>query len=71
MEVGILTIEQKESIVGQEFAPDSFFNPIQDVNNNWVISLEEMNGRVKNPDFFWVRDLPLIEFEPKPNNLIL
>lgn len=69
MKVGLLTIQQKISLVGQQFAPDSYFNPIQDLNNNWVISLEEMNGRVQNPDFFWVRDLPLIEFEPKPTNL--
>jgi hypothetical protein len=71
MKVGLLTIQQKNSLVGQEFAPDCYFNPIQDLNDNWVISLEEMNGRVTNPDFFWVRDLPLIEFEPKPSNINL
>lgn len=65
MKVGLLTIEQKNSIEGQEFAPDSFFNPIQDADNNWVISEQEMNGRVTNPDFFWVRDLPLIDYKPK------
>ena len=65
--VGLLTIEQKQSIEGQQFAPDCYFNPIQDLNNNWVISAEEMNGRVTNPDFFWVRELPLIDYLPKPN----
>lgn len=70
MKVGILTIEQKNEIAGKEYAPDSHFNPIQDLNNNWVISTEEMNGRVKNPDFFWVKDLPLIDFEPKKVTLI-
>ena len=69
MEVGLLTIEQKNSIEGQYFAPDSKFYPIEDANGNWIISPQEMNGRVTNPDFFWVRDLPLIDYQPKENNI--
>jgi hypothetical protein len=64
MEVGLLTLEQKEEITGQQFAPDSYFYPIQDINDNWIISQEEMNQCV-NPQFLWVKDLPLIEYEPK------
>jgi hypothetical protein len=66
MKVGKLTLEQKEQIAGQEFTDSCRFRPIEDLNNNWVISLEEMNGRVTNPDFFWVRDLPKITYKPKP-----
>jgi hypothetical protein len=66
MEVGLLTLEQKDQLVGQLFAPDSYFNPVQDVNDNWFISIEEMNYCV-NPDFMWVKDLPLIEYQPKPS----
>ena len=40
--VGLLTVEQKDELVGQMYAPDSFFNPIQDNADNWVISIEEM-----------------------------
>jgi hypothetical protein len=64
MKVGLLTIEQKDSIVGQRFAPDSYFNPIQDINDDWVISVEEIEQCV-NPDFMWVKELPLIEYKPK------
>jgi hypothetical protein len=64
MEVGLLTIEQKEELVGQQFAPDSYFNPIQDANDNWIISIEEMN-QCCNSQFLWVKDLPLIEYIPK------
>lgn len=64
--VGLLTIEQKDSLIGQWYAPDSFFNPIETaIENQWVISEEEMNQCV-NPDFIWVKDLPLIEYKPKP-----
>ena len=63
--VGLLTVEQKDSLVGHLYAPDSYFNPIQDINNNWIISVEEMEQCV-NPDFMWVKDLPLIEYIPKP-----
>jgi len=64
MEVGLLTEQQKDEIVGKMFAPDSYFNPIQDKNDNWIISIEEMNQCV-NPSYLWVKSLPLIEHEPK------
>jgi hypothetical protein len=64
IEVGLLTIEQKYSLVEQLYAPDSYFNPIQDAQDNWVISVEEMEQCV-NPDYLWVKDLPLIEYVPK------
>jgi hypothetical protein len=70
MKVGKLTIEQKNSLIGQQFAQDCYFNPIQDLNDNWVISPEEMNGRITNPNFFWVRDLPLIEYQPNPSEIL-
>lgn len=63
--VGLLTEQQKDSLVGQTYAPDSYFNPIQDVNDNWVISIEEMTNCV-NIHFVWVKDLDVIIYEPKP-----
>jgi len=65
MKVGLLTLEQKNEIAGQLYAEDSYFNPIQDINNDWVISTQEMNECI-NPNFMWVKDLPLIDYEPKP-----
>ena len=65
IQVGLLTIEQKDSLIGQLYAPDSYFNPIQDANNNWVISVEEMEQCV-NTDYLWVKDIPLSEYVPKP-----
>jgi hypothetical protein len=64
--VGLLTLTQKEQLVGQSYAPDSYFNPIQDLNDNWVISVEEMEQCV-NPSFLWVKDLDMIPYEPKPS----
>ncbi len=63
--VGLLTVEQKNLLIGQSFAPDSYFNPIQDLNDNWIISVEEMVNCV-NQEFIWVKDLPLSPFVPKP-----
>ena len=63
--VGLLTELQKNELVGQLYAPDSYFNPIQDVNNNWIISTEEIEQCV-NPEYLWVKDLELIPYEPKP-----
>ena len=65
IQVGLLTEIQKDELVGQLYDEDSYFNPIQDANNNWIISVEEMEQCV-NPEFMWVKELPLITYEPKP-----
>jgi hypothetical protein len=62
--VGLLTVEQKDELVGQQYAPDSYFNPIQDNADNWVISIEEMEYNI-NQNYMWVKDLPLILYIPK------
>jgi hypothetical protein len=65
-QVGLLTETQKDSLVGQLYDEDSYFNPIQDDFDNWIISVEEMDFCV-NPEFQWVKDLPLIDYVPKPS----
>lgn len=65
MMVGLLNVEQKESLIGKIYTEDSYFNPIQDIDNNWVISTEEIKY-CTNPEFIWVKELPLIEYNPKP-----
>lgn len=65
-QVGLLTETQKDSLVGQLYDEDSYFNPIADLNDNWIISTEEMEFCV-NPEFMWVKDLPLIDYVPKPS----
>ena len=64
--VGLLTVEQKDELVGQMYAPDSYFNPIQDNADNWIISVEEMEYNI-NPNYMWVKDLDLILYVPKEN----
>ena len=65
-QVGLLTEAQKDSLIGQLYDEDSYFNPIQDLYDNWIISIEEIDFCV-NPEFMWVKDLPLIPYEPKPS----
>jgi hypothetical protein len=64
IQVGLLTETQKDELIGQLYDEDSYFNPIQDFNDNWIISIEEIEQCV-NPNFMWVKDLPLIPYEPK------
>ena len=42
MQVHLLTQEQAEQLNGQQYATDSYFNPIQDADGNWIISIEEV-----------------------------
>lgn len=61
MKVLLLTYEQKNLLVGKLFTKDSYFNPIQDKNGNWIISIEEKNYCTES-EFFWIKDLPMIDF---------
>jgi len=65
MMVYLLTEEQKNSLIGKLYFSNSYFNPIQDINNNWIISQEEVLN-AENEDILWVKDLEQIEYEPKP-----
>jgi len=66
--VGLLSIAQKDLLVGQLFDEDSYFNPILDGNDpqNWIISIEEIEQNIY-PEFNWLRDLEMIIFVPKIN----
>jgi hypothetical protein len=55
--VYLLTELQKNELIGQLY-------PIQDANDNWIISIEEVDQCV-NPELLWVKNLPLIEYIPK------
>lgn len=68
MKVGLLTLTQKNEIAGKEFAKDSYFNPILDANNKWVISIEEI-AQITNDEFAFLRDLPTIDFTPKKETI--
>ena len=60
--IAILTTEQKDQLVGQTYDGVCYFNPIQDINDNWIISQEE----VFQSNIDWVKQLPLVEYQPKP-----
>jgi hypothetical protein len=65
IQVALLNEEQLTQLVAVEYMEDCFFNPIQDADGNWVISLEELTQcRIE-----WVKTLPLIDFNPVTTEL--
>lgn len=64
IQVAVLTEIQKNILIGQQYMSDSYFNPIQDINDNWIISIEEIDF-CDNPDLLWIKTLSLIDYEPK------
>jgi len=61
---GKLTIEQKDIISGRTYVGEVYFNPVQNIDDDWVIFSKEME--CDYPEFSFVKTLPLIEFIPKP-----
>lgn len=70
MKVSLLTEIQKNILLGKECQDDVLFNPIQDADGNWIISTQEVNG-CTSEEFAWVKELPLIDFVPKPEQIHL
>jgi hypothetical protein len=44
--------------------PDTYYNPVQDNDDNWIISTEEIDNTT-DENYLWVKNLPLIPFNPK------
>ena len=64
-QVAQLTEIQKDELSGQTYTTDSYFNPIQDCNDIWIISSQEIEF-CDNPQFQWVKELSLIDYCKKP-----
>ena len=70
--IAIITELQKDILIGKTYDGVCFFNPILDLNNNWVISeieyyyclglwyLDELNS-----ELIFIKDLSLTIYEPK------
>ena len=70
MKVRKITIEQKDLLVGKVWGYENqIFNPVLDVDNNWFISNEEVNGctlaqaQLIGCDS-WLLTLPEIDYNP-------
>ena len=63
MKVYKLTTEQKEALIGQTYDGLQYFNPVLDADGNFFISIEEVNQCI-NELFQWVKDLPIITYNP-------
>ena len=68
-QVRLLTLSQKEVLQGKQYRPNCWLNPIQDINDNWVISNEEVSQCI-NTTVVWVIDLPVIYYVAKPETEI-
>jgi hypothetical protein len=61
-----LTTQQKDLLIGQLYDDSSYFNPIQDIDDNWFISeIEQQQSSIE-----WLKSLNTSEFIPKtqPNH---
>jgi hypothetical protein len=57
--VYILTLSQKDSLVGTKIIPpyEWYFNPVQDCDSVWVVDQMQVD-ECTNPDVMWVKNLP-------------
>ena len=62
--VGLLDQDEKEAIEGKRYAKGRYFTPFQDADGNWILHIEQIKKN-ENIDFWWVKHLPLIDYNPK------
>jgi hypothetical protein len=64
----ILTIEQKDSIQGQYYAPFEIFNCVQDINDIWFTFLTDDDKRaIISTQYEWLLFCQQGEYVPKPS----
>ena len=61
MKIAILTEQQKDILKEQTLCPGMRFNPVQDANQNWIISQQEID-QCTTEQFMWVKDLQLTDW---------
>ena len=59
--VAKITELEAQDLMGQEYALASYFNPVKDCNDQWIISSQEIDNCV-NPTFSWVKQLILSDW---------
>jgi len=59
-----ITEQTANNIKGIEYSKHMSFNPIQDINGNFIISFEELKEWSLNLDLFDGSEVEPIEYEP-------
>jgi len=68
----VLTIEQKDSIQGVEYAPFQIFNCVQDINDIWFTFLtDEDKVLIIGTEFEWILNCNEEEYVPKEPTIIV
>ena len=65
-----LTAGQANSLRRRAYTKDMYFNPVQDADGSWFISVEEV-AQCNIPQFAWVKNLQLVPYKPKPVDMSL
>lgn len=60
-----LTENQYKSIQGVMYAPDQYFNCVQDIDGKWFTFLSDSDIIViTNSEWAWILDCPYVEYVP-------
>lgn len=72
MEGRIVIPEVAQQLQGVFFDNDTFFNFVQDINDEWFLILSEQDEQdIALTEYAYLLDLPLEPYEPKPSPPIL
>lgn len=56
---------QKDSIQGVSYAPDQYFNCVQDINGDWFTFLSESDIIIiTDSEWAWILECPFVEYVP-------
>jgi hypothetical protein len=61
---GILTEEQKDSLIGVQYIQDVYYNPVLNIDGLWCLSVEEIDNTT-DEEYLWVKSLSLIPYFPQ------
>lgn len=62
-QVALITEEQAKQLMKQEYTKGSLFNPMQDADGNWFISVEELRD-VTDSKHSFVKNSRIVPYKP-------
>ncbi len=67
--VGLLDEEEKNALIGKQYAKGKYFTPEQDADGNWILPMHQITG-CTNTEFWWVKHLEIIKHKPMDKSVL-
>ena len=67
--MGLLDEEEKDALIGKQYAKGKYFTPQQDADGNWILPMHQITY-CTNTEFWWVKHLKIIKHKSMDKSVV-